>query len=380
MSDLPPVYVIGYPGPLGGACTELWHTLKLWRSRGLEVHLVPTWGDPPKEWRDRCGSIGCRTHRSGPKRHELAAVEGLRGAVVVSFCNDAFLHCADLFRELGCRVVWVGCMNWLFPAEQRHYKLFGPFDRYVCQSRHQHRLLSTELSQWGVDPAQVHRIPGAFDPAEFSFRPAAHRDGEPFVIGRVSRAAPSKFSTNTWPILRRVDYPHKRYRIMGWNEAIEKTIGAPPDWAETLPMNAEPVGRFLAGLHCYCQLNGTDTENWPRTGLEAMAAGVPIVVEARGGWTEMIEHGKTGLVCRSDAELAHWIAHLAYDEPFRLDLVYRAWLHLVKHLADPDRIWDGWQKVVQAAAAAEPARRAPESARIERRREKTPAQQEKTPA
>lgn len=31
------VFVMGYPGELGGACTELWHTIKLWRQFGVEV-------------------------------------------------------------------------------------------------------------------------------------------------------------------------------------------------------------------------------------------------------------------------------------------------------------------------------------------------------
>ena len=351
MPDLPPIFVAGYPGDVGGACTELWHTLKLWRSHGLEVNLLPTWSDPPKQWRDRCGSIGCTTHRVEPKRHKLSAVDGLRGGLVVSFCNDAFLSHADIFREMGCRIAWVGCMNWLFDLERKHYKIFGPFSAYVCQSQHQHRLLTAELSQWGVKPEQVRRIAGAFDPAEFALAPRPHADGEPFYIGRVSRAAPNKFSTNTWPIYRRVDYPHRRARIMGFDKAVEQTIGPPPDWAECFPMNHQPVGSFLASLHCYCQLNGTENENWPRTGLEAMAAGVPIVVERRGGWPEMIEHRRTGFVCDSDGELAHWIAQLAYNEEFRLEIVHRAWLRLVRKLCDPDEIWDRWQKLFQSLAA-----------------------------
>ena len=25
------IFLMGYPGDLGGACTEAWHTVKLWR-------------------------------------------------------------------------------------------------------------------------------------------------------------------------------------------------------------------------------------------------------------------------------------------------------------------------------------------------------------
>ena len=36
------VFLIGYPGEMGGANTEAWHTVKLWRRYGVEVHLIPT--------------------------------------------------------------------------------------------------------------------------------------------------------------------------------------------------------------------------------------------------------------------------------------------------------------------------------------------------
>jgi hypothetical protein len=36
------VFLAGYPGEMGGANTEAWHTVKLRRRVGLDVHLVPT--------------------------------------------------------------------------------------------------------------------------------------------------------------------------------------------------------------------------------------------------------------------------------------------------------------------------------------------------
>ena len=38
------VFLLGYPGDLGGACTEVWHTIKLWRKFDVEVHLIPDVG------------------------------------------------------------------------------------------------------------------------------------------------------------------------------------------------------------------------------------------------------------------------------------------------------------------------------------------------
>jgi len=363
-----PIFVVGYPGPVGGACTELWHTLKLWRAFGWPVHLIPTWSIPEARWKERCESIGCHTHRVNPNREELEAIEGLAGGIVVSFCNGNFLQEADQFRELGCRIVWANCMNWMFAQEKRHYSLFGPFEAYMFQSEHQRNTLAPELAKWGVRTDQCHRIPGAFDPDEFTFAPRQHASADPFVIGRISRASPDKFSTNTWPILDRVDYPSKKYRVLGWADVVGKTIGKPPKWAECLESQAEPVDRFLGSLHAYCQINGQATENWPRTGLEAMASGVPIVVEARGGWPEMIDHGQTGFLGNTDAELAHWLAHLAYDEDRRLEVAARAFHRLVTDLADPQRIADGWQKLFASLPPRRPT--TPKKARRTRKRKR----------
>ncbi|MEG2237720.1 MAG: hypothetical protein RRY13_08710 [Akkermansia sp.] len=45
--------------------------------------------------------------------------------------------------------------------------------------------------------------------------------------------------------------------------------------------------------HIILQLTDT-TKNWPRIGFEAMANGSVLIVDKRGGWEQMIIHGKTG--------------------------------------------------------------------------------------
>ena len=101
--DLPPVFVIGYPADCGGANTECWHTLKLWRRFGLEVTLVPTWKATEK-WRAKLDDIGCSTVET--LSNELDEVPGLQNSLVVSFCNDRFLHKASCLRQLGCKTIW----------------------------------------------------------------------------------------------------------------------------------------------------------------------------------------------------------------------------------------------------------------------------------
>jgi hypothetical protein len=342
--SLPAAFVLGAPGPVGGADTELWHTLRLWRKYGLEVAVVPTWG-LSETWRQKCQAIGCTVYQPrGPR--QLLNVPGLRGSVVVSFCNKHFLKNAAGLRGNGCKTVWVNCMTWMFDEERRHYEQQGVFDHYVFQSKYQQSRLVSELEKYGYREDQGSLSRGAFAIDEFVFRPLPHQRDEPFVVGRISRADADKYSADTWRVYGQIPYPI-RARVMAWNERIQKKLGPPPDWAECLGTSAETPQEFLGKLHCLLQVNGGAAENWPRAGLEAMAAGVPLVVENQWGWREMIRHGETGYLCDSEDELGFYTARLAYDEQHRMELITRARLVLQTELANPDTIWAGWNALLE---------------------------------
>jgi hypothetical protein len=337
-----PIFVIGYPGDVGGANTECWHTLRLWRRFGLAVHLIPT-SQPDERWRSRLDEIGCFTIPAA--MDDLKSVPGLAGATVVSFCNASFLRHADRFRDLGCRVVWVNCMTWLFPDERKHYQSRGPFDCYVFQSRYQRSALLGQLAKFGVRPDQCHLIRGAFAWEEFPFRPLEHAAGAPLVVGRISRPAVDKYAVNTWSIYRRIPHPI-RARVMAWDRSVERKLGQPPTWAECLPAGSETPQEFFGKLHCMVQVNGGAQENWPRSGLEAMAGGVAIVAQNHWGWREMIRHGRTGFLADSHDELAYYAARLAYDEALRVDIIRRARKVLEEDLANPEALWAGWREAL----------------------------------
>jgi len=336
------LFVSGYPSDVGGANTELWHTVKLWRRFGAAVTLIPTWKADPA-WRARLDAIGCRTVESNPD--DLQNVAGLAGGAVVSLCNTRFLSAADRFRSLHCKIVWLGCMNWLFPEERRHYRRHGAFDRCVFQSEYQRRQLASQLAKYGFHSSQGKIIRGAFDAEEFPYRPLGRTPGEPFVIGRLSRAAPEKFSPRTWKIYARTPPPMSA-RVMGFNDAVRARIGPPPRWAVCLPPGAESPKLFLSQLHCLVHAGGSAVENWPRVGLEAMAAGVPLVVDRKGGWTEMIRHGQTGFLCDTDEEMATHVARLAGDESLRQAVAAEARRALETELARPDPWWRDWKELL----------------------------------
>ncbi len=337
------VFVCGYPGDVGGANTELWHTVKLWRQFGLRVTLIPTWRADPA-WQARLEQIGCGTLESDPD--DLPNVPGLAGSVVVSMCNTKFLAVAERFRRLGCRIVWLGCMNWLFPEERLHYRKCGVFDRHVFQSRHQRDQLVPQLRKFGYEDTRGLMIRGAFDAEEFPFQPRPHRAGEIFVIGRISRAEADKFSPRTWEIYEKIPHPI-RVRVLGWAEQVSARLGPPPRWATCLAAGRQPPREFLGTLQAMVHAGGQAVENWPRVGLEAMAAGVPVVAENRGGWREMIRHGQTGYLCDTEDQFVYYTARLAYDEKHRIQIAQQARAALETDLADPDKIWTGWRRLLE---------------------------------
>ena len=335
------IFLVGHPRNLGGAGIHCWHTVKLWRRCGLNVTLLPTWKAPPA-WRKRLDGIGCRTIETSPDR--LRQVPGLSDGLVVSFCNAEFLRVVPHLRRLGCRLVWLNCMTWLSPRERSLLRRHGPMDVYVFQSRYQQGQLQPRLEKLGVSPTQCHHIRGAFCWDEFPFRPKPRKPGEPLVVGRLSRPDPDKYARDTWAVYRRIPHPI-RARLMGWDRRIEQKLGPPPDWAECLPPGRETSAAFLGSLDCMLQINGGARENWPRSGLEAMALGVPVVAENRWGWREMIRHGETGYLADTSAELAHHAGRLAHDEAHRLELAHRARTILETELAEPETLWRQWRRV-----------------------------------
>jgi Glycosyl transferases group 1 len=343
------VFLIGYPGEMGGANTEAWHTVKLWRRFGVDVHLIPTWA-ADERWRSRLDALGCTTHQVRPE--DLECAPGLAGTPVVGMCNSAFLEVAHRLRAIGCPIIWVNCMTFMFEHEKCFFAEHGPADAMVYQSEFQRSQIEPQLTQYGYEPATGHLIRGAFDLDEWQFRPRSHGKGETFVVGRVARPDQDKWSSNTWPIYERIQYRHKRALMLGMNDRTHAKLGKPPTWADCLKPMAISVQQFFATLHCLLPVNGGARENWPRAGLEAMAAGVPIVAQNEWGWREMIEHGVTGFLGSCDEELAHYTAMLAYDEDLRMRIVRAAHERLVNDFAKPEVIWTGWQRLFESLDTA----------------------------
>jgi hypothetical protein len=347
------VYLLGAPGRLGGACTEAWHTLRLWRRVGdLDVHVVPTWS-MDDAFLPGLESLGIPVHRT--TEDNLESVPGLAGSVVVAFCNGHFLEVYGRLRAMGCRLAWANCMCWTFQGELENYRKHAPPEAVIFQSEWQRQCLEPQLREHGYDPKAGHLIRGAFDVDDgWDFDPRPHTPGGDFVLGKLARPDVDKWSSNLWPIYGRVQYRQRKALVMGMDANTSKKLGGTPDWAEWLKPNAMPVRDYYRKIHCLLTVNGGAAENWPRIGLEAFASGVPVVAQREWGWREMIDEGRTGFLASSDEELAHWAAVLAYDEPLRLRIARNARERLVDDLACHARLMAAWQRLFDGVVSGRP--------------------------
>ncbi len=334
------IHILGQPGAVGGASTELWHTLLLWRRYGCEIAITPTWRADPVQ-AARCESIGCTIQEASPRTLRPAPE-----AIVLSLCNAEFfagLRRLDQKRNPG---IWIPCMNWLTDREIRRYEQGLIPAAIVCQSYYQRSVIGPVLRKHGIVQDRIVRIRGAFDASTYPYTPKAR--GEKFVVGRISRADSKKFRPDLWHVLDRVrkqiDRP-LRARVLGWRKRLEKLCGPVPEWADVHDPGTLDALEFMRSLDVLYQ-SGECAENWPRVGLEAMANGTPIVTDNQGGWVEMADGGRlAALVSNADEAAESMVALARYGDKELMQLTSGVRHAMESQLASTDELWQQWQSL-----------------------------------
>lgn len=337
------IWVAGYPSFIGGADTELDHNIDLWRMNGVDVNLVPLGGIDPAMM-ELCKRRGCRTIGYEPNI--------FKDRVVVSFCNMEFLKRLPSIIEAGrprC-VIWFNCMMFLSGAERVAHGN-GWIDRHGFASDFQRRRIKPLLEQ--IRPVcELAGYRPFFNPENmpqgirFEYRAPSER----FVMGRVSRDEAGKFSPDMWATFRAVQSPRpKKVIILGFGPNALRVCGAEPGDldVETWPPNRLPVREVYRRLHCMIYKTAAFEESYGRVVVEAYAAGVPVVVEDKFAFPEMIIDGVTGFRCRSAEEMAARASELAFDEAKRGSIIFAAHRHLLEQLANPGECWRAWRAVLE---------------------------------
>lgn len=329
-------HVIGNLGDVGGARTELWHSLRLWRRGGIGVTLW-TVEEPSGEWRHRACDLGVRVEPCS----DGGGIPS--GALVAGWCESMFWILHDRLKAKGCRTVWVGCMTEPSITEWIERQTA---DVHVYQSVYQHGVMAEWHRKHTSQEPPARLIRGAFDLDLYPWRPKSRDPDGTFTVGMLARDDSRKWPATLWDDYGRIGHAGLRARVMGVGPDAARLVGPLPSWAEMLPPGAEPSVSFIRSLDCMVIPPVAVAENWPRVGLEAAAVGVPLVVEDRGGWREMIAHGETGFLYQNIDAMARYAERLGHDEPFRRWVIESAREELEAQHANADAWLDDWRDLI----------------------------------
>jgi glycosyltransferase involved in cell wall biosynthesis len=296
--------VIGHPSKLGGADTELEHQIYLWREMGIDVYICHTW-----DFDDNCNKMRQEMENIGCKYIKSRSWKDLRGLDVISFCNGQFLENLSEIKKYAKSTTFVNCMTWNFNKELEAQEK-NLLDFHLYQTQHQFDRVSIKLKNIGSNYNPLFFNP-YFKNDNFPF--IERKDNSLFRFGRISRGDADKYGQSQIWIYETMTAPVlKSGTILGWDHRAEKKLGQ-------LPSYIKGYGEGYISqqeLYSLCDviIITTDTyENLPRVGFEAMSSGSLLVVDNKGGWTKLVEDGKTGWLCKDNREFVYKASRSAFE-------------------------------------------------------------------
>jgi len=337
------LFIVGFPSFYGGAGAELYHQIHLWNKGFPEIklHIIPTQkGYKNEPLYLEMVNLGITIHED----LDFSAIT--QDDAVINFCSGAFLENIELIGEKTKRVMFANCMTWLHKLEKEkaHKNNINFYLYQRPQVRDDH---ANQLKQRGATGDFIHFIP-YFEQEGWEF---SVKDQQFTNIGRISRADADKFAKSTLHIYEYITSPKfKRGHFLGFNEKSQMKIGKVHDWIKTYKNQHElPVKKFYDTVDFIVQPTDTN-ENWPRIGFEAMYSGKPLVVDDRGGWQYMIDHGHDGFLCKTPKEFIYWGTRLAFEPELRRDIADNA-LKKAQSLSSFEVSKESWKNVFEKVYA-----------------------------
>jgi len=165
----------------------------------------------------------------------------------------------------------------------------------------------TQVPQVSARPDSIHVIPNGVDLTRFSSTTPKLR--HEMVVGRLSNMREVKIPGNWVRTLAGFHLPATRFTIAGSGEMLrtlkaEATrLGVAKKFSFPGRIAPGDVPRLLSQFDVFCYATSSAVECCPLVLLESLAAGVPIVAEARGGIPEIVKHRRNGLLASSVAEI-----------------------------------------------------------------------------
>jgi len=209
----------------------------------------------------------------------------------------------------------------LFDAELDIFNSENVKEKYKgCMSR---------IKKWKI-------IPPCIDTKRFSNIEKEKHDK--IVIGKLANDNPKKFPMDLIKIFKTLDekYPGKlRFSIVGGRKYYGDIL--PLDDYELIEFGEYPVEELYKRYDILVYKNCDDlTDTWARVITEAMASGLLVVADNRGGPAEQIEHSRHGFLCDSNEDFITYLSHLIeLGEIIKLDHIKeKAQEYDIKRLRD----------------------------------------------
>jgi len=169
------------------------------------------------------------------------------------------------------------------------------------------------------------------------------------VIGKLTSNHPTRYPPKLLDILGRVQdqVPEVEFILVGgadhWKDVKLKNCKMPAT-GSMLPQS------FYNDYDIFVHKN-TDNciDSWGRTVSEAMASGLPVVVENRGGPKEQVDHKENGFLCDTDEQFVEYLVMLAKDPVLRYEIGMKAREKALREFGI-DRLRRETQEVVLKAA------------------------------
>lgn len=287
-----------------------------------------------------------RTEYGGSEQEALNLAKILSTYANVTLWASTSRACPDLVKAYGIKkisflnkdgfpkggiYIFVGC-HWrnklwpyLIPRPERLINIYNTFHpKHVKLTSHHPKLLKwpnveyVVVSDYQKNAEKINAtvFPSPIDISKFSKSKENRLNAKKMVvIGRMSRDDPGKHNILDVEIYKDIAKANVKVLLQGAS-FLKKELSNIEN-IEILETGTLKASDFYHCLDIFYYRTGELIETFGRVVFEAMAAGLPVVVERKGGYVDWIEHGKNGFLFDTTEEAQKLLETLVNDQKLR---------------------------------------------------------------
>ena len=327
------ITIVGYPSTIGGANTEMFDQIKVWRTMGIRISVMPT---KPIDANQKTLNL----ERYVNEIYPLQAFYKLKNKNCIAFCNDNALRFLPQITQYSKTFTNVPCMCVPKELEKKYQDLIDLW------------LFQTNINkQKTIEPLKNKKslncmfVTPHFDTTAFPYTPSEKRIKNRFSFGRLSRGDILKWNKHQMWIYDNIQSSRPKFcNVVGWHDSFSQKCGdVRRPWLKAYAANTVDVNSFYRTCNVFCITCDT-LENFPRTGFEAMSTGSILVVDDKGGWKEQIRHKETGFLCKNRDEFVNVMNQIEKD-PVLEDTIRKNARHCVTSEYGITQSAKSWEKI-----------------------------------